>query len=327
MPIGTDAGLLAYQYRESPRLHAVVGIFADLVQDELVAPLEMTPTLQSIDGAYEAFAAVSQGSNVWLDRIGGRLGSNRPYVRPHTIETFGFVQAASGVARSGTFGEAPFYSDDFHTFYLQPADDYLYRQLLKCRQISLRSDMSLAAYREALACVAPEATVREGDAAYTVYMPPLARWQIEAAERCKALPLYPGITRALRYGAVFELTLAGAPPVAEGPNLGEDAKTPAELVSGVSGDYAALDRARVPAAGQLALRTATVDGARPQARPAGSAYSGWRIRIFYADGTDASVPLVDANIASVGDELTVRNVPDLTARAGERILLAYERDL
>lgn len=118
------ADALIHQWRESPRLQALVRGLLALVQDEIVAPLLRAGRGLSPDAAEGAV----------LDWLARRVGLVRPSVLRDDLEFFGFAGGGTG------FDQAPFSSAALGRLAaaLEPAADAVLRRAIKARARRLR---------------------------------------------------------------------------------------------------------------------------------------------------------------------------------------------
>ena len=140
------AGLLVSQWRDAPRLQALVHGLLELVNEELTQPLAQVELLTNLDA--------TEGHG--LDDIGERLGMPRPGVIDADFKRFGF-SGSGGVG----FDQAPFASTFPQLAQRIPVGDAYYRRLLRARGVWLRSDASTPSLEAALRHIFPDAAYQD----------------------------------------------------------------------------------------------------------------------------------------------------------------------
>ena len=317
MTIAAGPGLLAAQYADSPRLKAVVSLFADLVQDELVDPLERFAELQDIDRA----------SGAWLDRIGGRLGCARPYVVVSPGNDFwGFDEAGQG------FDQHPFVTDSGVNI-RAPMTDRDYRGLLHARGFTLQSPGSAKAFRQALSAVYAGAPV--DDQQLWAVIGSASRAVVAGALQANALPNAPGIALFYDadYGADWQVRLGWADTAAMQSRLRNAlAFWPTLLVEQPAATGSAV--VSVSRAG-AALRLEISGGELYAGNSA--IYDSWALRLTFSDtevsgsvgdGAYATLTRLEAGRHRLDVALTPAQVAayDAAAAAGEYLRVRLRRN-
>ena len=125
--VRTLESLIVQQFKNKPRLAALVRELLALIQGEFVTVLYSLERQMNLDTAVGA----------WLDHLGTRVGMTRPSVPDVGISYFGFDEAGVG------FDQAPLRSVLPALATLLPMDDALYRLLLKAK-VGAGAQMSAA---------------------------------------------------------------------------------------------------------------------------------------------------------------------------------------
>ena len=108
--------LLISQWRGAPNLRALVGIWSDVVDEEVAQPRATLDRMRSLDTAV----------GVYLDYLGERLGVPRPQVQSSSEVLARFDQTGTGFEHGRFASLAQLEA-------LEPLDDARYRALLKAR--------------------------------------------------------------------------------------------------------------------------------------------------------------------------------------------------
>ena len=119
-------GLFLPQYAESSRLQALAAALVQVLEDEVVEPLQRMERAVNPDAA----------EGILLDWIGTRIGLPRPWVASADARFFGFRGTSASGGR--TFGQAPFFTRRRGLELREPIGDATYRILLKGRARRLR---------------------------------------------------------------------------------------------------------------------------------------------------------------------------------------------
>ena len=174
---GELSDVLLGQWRDAPRLRAVVTEVIQPIRDDALAAIERIEEMVDID----------KSEGIWLDLFhGSRLGLLRPSTTdPARDERFGFDQAGVG------FDQGPFRGDAANDA-RYPLPDGLYRRLLRARLVLLYGDGTMAALAEAVAELDPTAAVQDGYD-MTVRIVTARRPLLELADRVGALPRTAGV--------------------------------------------------------------------------------------------------------------------------------------
>ena len=122
--------LLISQWQSAPKLAALVEIWLDVVDEEILQPLNKLREMQNIDMVV----------GIWLDRMADRVGVTRPNIPATSVSRFGFDDAGVG------FGQAPFATTLAALEAREPMGDPSFRKLLKARAKQIRTDGTLGAY-------------------------------------------------------------------------------------------------------------------------------------------------------------------------------------
>jgi hypothetical protein len=172
--------LIIAQYRNSPKLVNLISTFCDIVQADL------------IDAANQLAleAAVNTASGVWLDRIGERVGLDRPGVPSTETKIFGFNGADDTVSfnqgRFASIGEDPNYI---------PVDDATYRIYLIARGGELLTDGSQPDLSRIAAAAYGNATyLDEQNMATTIILSGVADEVVIVAAQIGLLPKPAGVS-------------------------------------------------------------------------------------------------------------------------------------
>ena len=188
----TTADLLITQWRNQPRMRAVTEIWLEVVQEELLDPLNKMREYMSLERA----------EGVWLERLGVRLGVKRPWTtRASTAPIFGFDQSGDG------FDQGLMYDPDT-VQPRAPIADLLYRALLYARVVTLTTPGTFPSMEAALALVDPNARVEDNnDMSFNVHTG--RRADIELAARAKCLPIPAGVQMIIVDRGAFGFDQAG----------------------------------------------------------------------------------------------------------------------
>ena len=188
----TTADLLITQWRNQPRMRAVTEIWLEVVQEELLDPLNKLREYMSLDRA----------EGVWLELLGVRLGVKRPWTtRASTAPIFGFDQSGDG------FDQGLMYDPDT-VQPRAPIADALYRVLLYARVVTLTTPGTFPSMEAAIVLVDPNARVVDNnDMSFNVHTG--RRADIELAARAKCLPIPAGVQMIIVDRGAFGFDQAG----------------------------------------------------------------------------------------------------------------------
>ncbi len=123
---------LVRQYQKSTRLKGLIDGINQLIQDQIIDPVNQIADNLNVLTAQE----------IWLDRIGERLKLGRPFVNDTSIQRFGFDDAGAG------FDQEPFNSINLGGE--TGVSDDIYRALLIARGMQLITDGSITSVDEVL---------------------------------------------------------------------------------------------------------------------------------------------------------------------------------
>ena len=188
----TTADLLITQWRNQPRIRAIIEIWLEVAQAELIDPLNTMRLYLTLSGA----------EGVWLGMIGERLGVPRPWSSAaSTASAFGFDDAGVGFDQG-------LLSDPGAIQSRSPIGDRLYRAILYARVVTITTPGTLASMVAAMAHVDPNASVRDNnDMSFTVHTG--RRAHIELADRVGALPIPAGVRMEIIDRGAFGFDDAG----------------------------------------------------------------------------------------------------------------------
>ena len=124
LPPASEVRLIS-QYRDAPRLQALVDNLTDIVDTTVVNVLNALTI--NPDNA----------SGILLDWIGSRVGISRPSVAAADAEYWGFEGTASDAGKP--WNQAPFFTREQGIEQVEPVGDRVYRLLIKARARGLRS--------------------------------------------------------------------------------------------------------------------------------------------------------------------------------------------
>lgn len=117
--------LLARQYAQAVRMHALLSYFESLIREKLGIP-----------ASYLKRQGTAEAEGVWLDTLAKRFELKRPYKLTSTAFFFGF----DGNPQSTPFNQAPFRPDGDTLAGKIPVSDSLFRALLKAATGRLRTN-------------------------------------------------------------------------------------------------------------------------------------------------------------------------------------------
>lgn len=180
LDVRQHTSLIISQWQTAPRLKALAEGLLGAVQDWLVSPLINLENTQNLELARAAA----------LDDIGERLHLSRDLVVPTDIEFFGFDDSGTG------FDQAPFFSTIIGLLLVENEADDPYRNALRARGRTLRSQVALSDFIYALqgANARWEAIVDAGDGSFDVSVARDAdKTRIEDLIDRNALPIPAGI--------------------------------------------------------------------------------------------------------------------------------------
>lgn len=191
MKLQTTADLLITQWRDKPKIRALVQIWLDVLQEEIGDPLAQIREYLSIDGA----------EGVWLDHVGERLGVRRPWADSTAVGTWGFDAAGTGFDQGPIEGLEPLEVQ-------APTGDDLYRRILKARAITLVSSGTLEEMRRAVKLIDPggiAVDVQDMSFRVTTSCPT----EVRLADQLGALPHPAGVRMEVVAGGAFGFDDAG----------------------------------------------------------------------------------------------------------------------
>lgn len=116
MAVRASADLFISQWQAAPNLRAVIGIWLDVLDEEIGTPLDELDAMRSLDTAM----------GVYLDYLGARLGVQRPYILSSADTLARFDQTGAGFDQ-GRFAALLALEER------SPLDDTRYRAMLKAR--------------------------------------------------------------------------------------------------------------------------------------------------------------------------------------------------
>ena len=186
--------LLIGQWRNSPRLQAVINIGIESFRDRVEAPRQRLQAMGRIDEA----------EGVWLDNLGRRYGLMRPWTSEGNIgddPRFGFDSAGVG------FDQAPFRGEAENDAVF-PLPDVLYREFIKARIVLDLSDGSIVDFGKAVNLIDPNAGFRDNHN-MTVTVFTHLRWVFELAQAAEAIPLTAGVRMIIQDRGRFGFDDAG----------------------------------------------------------------------------------------------------------------------
>ncbi len=186
--------LLIGQWRNSPRLQAVINIGIESFRDRVEAPRQRLQAMGRIDEA----------EGVWLDNLGRRYGLMRPWTSEGNIgddPRFGFDSAGVG------FDQAPFRGEAENDAVF-PLPDGLYREFIKARIVLDLSDGSIMDFGKAVNLIDPNAGFRDNHN-MTVTVFTHLRWVFELAQAAEAIPLTAGVRMIIQDRGRFGFDDAG----------------------------------------------------------------------------------------------------------------------
>ena len=145
--LSASADLLIDQWHDpqAPVLNRMLRIFLDAVQEGVLLASD----------EYEEMRHLSSAAGIWMDRIGERLGLERPTIVDQGV-AFGFGDAGQSFDQARMADAGPVQP-------LSPVGDELYRRLLRARALRLLTYGSLEYLRAAVAEIDPEAVVLDLD--------------------------------------------------------------------------------------------------------------------------------------------------------------------
>ena len=151
------------QYKQSPRLTAMVDVFNEQVETEII---KSATDLLSCGGI--------QAKGYWLDLLGRRFGFHRPLlIDLNAVKYFGLTGIPQGsVTHKGTFGQAPFVksTDDIgaNRYY---ANDDIYSNLLKLWISKMLSSGTVDSINHIISSIYPNSyTIDNQDMTIDVYI-------------------------------------------------------------------------------------------------------------------------------------------------------------
>ena len=134
MTTPTLANILIGQWQASPRIRGTVTDILQPILDDAIAAKERIELMQDIDEA----------EGIWLDRLGVRLGIQRPATAdPALDERFGFDDAGQ------PFDQAPFRGSAVNDA-VYPLPDAVYRRFVKARAVMVLGDGTIYTFIKAI---------------------------------------------------------------------------------------------------------------------------------------------------------------------------------
>ena len=141
----SNLDLLIGQWNASPRIRALIQVYLDIANQDILPALEAIRLQRQIETA----------TGISLDYLGRRLGIERPPTSDPSQDTrFGFETAGEG------FDQVPF-GGDAENEALFPLPDSIYRRLLRARTIALLSDGTLNYLINSIRAIDPSAIVQD----------------------------------------------------------------------------------------------------------------------------------------------------------------------
>lgn len=178
--IEASTELLIGQWQDAVNLRAITQIFLDVMQEQIVDPVNTLQRMREID----------TGEGVWLDYIGRRLGIIRPWIAlsRDNDPRFGFDSSGVGFEQ-GRFSNAQAQLEP-----RTPIGDVLFRRFLRARVRTIRYQGDYLGYTLALREIDPEAQVTDNHD-MTVVITTTRQADVEIGERIEAIALPAGVGR------------------------------------------------------------------------------------------------------------------------------------
>ena len=186
--------ILLGQWQESPKMRAIVADVTEALRADVLEGLRLLATMLDID----------QSVGVWLDARGEQLGLSRPSTTAPAMDPrWGFDLAGTG------FDQVPFQGEPQNDSVF-PLPDSVYRQFVKARALTVRSDGTHATFVRAVRMIDPSADVQD-HRDRTIRIVTDRQQLLELADRVEALPRNAGVSITYADRGRFGFDEAGVP--------------------------------------------------------------------------------------------------------------------